>query len=196
MTQSGRSHSPQVRYSNNHVGGKMSVNWKTITGLLGIVAFVGLLIFAGRAIQVYVVEILSTATIFVLLVIRGVSPPKAISYCSFFLVATVLAKLYWRLSTDAPPVAVHELIYPTIIMVVFFSLIGFLSWPFLKKWSDENLLIAIIVLTVWLPVVFFVSLSYQFFDWYVWLYVVICLAAPLVVLAQTWSKPREPHARG
>ncbi len=172
----------------------MSVNWKTITGLLGIVAFGGLLIFAGGAIPLYVVEILSTATILALLVIRGVSPPKAISYCCFFLVATVVAKLHWRLSTDAPPVEVHELIYPTIIFGVIFSLIGFLSWASSKNWSREKPLIAIIVLTVWLPVVFFVS--YQFFDWYVWLYVVICLAAPVVVLAQTWSKPREPHARG
>ncbi len=109
---------------------------------------------------------------------------------------TVVAKLHWRLSTDAPPVAVHELIYPTPIIVVLFSLIGFLSWLFLKKWSDDKPLIAIIVLTIGLPVVFFVSYLYQFFDWYVRFYVVICLAAPVVVLAQTWSKPREPHAPG
>ncbi len=171
-----------------------SINWKANAELLGIAALFGLLIFVGLALPFYVVGILLTAAIFVLLWIRRVSLPKAISYCSFFLVGTVVAKLLWRLSTDAPPVAVHELIYPTIIMVVIFSLIGFWSWASSKNSRREKLLIAVIVLTVGLPVVFFVS--YQFFDWYVRLYVVICLAAPVVVLAQTWSKPREPHARG
>ena len=145
--------------------------------------------------QLYGVGILIAAATFVLLVIRGVSPPKAISYCSFFLVATVVAKLHWRLSTDAPPMAVHELIYTTIIMVVLFSLIGFFSWLFLKKWSDDKPLIAIMLLTCGLLVL---ALTYpsQLLTWYVRFYVVVCLASPVVVLAQTWSKPREPHARG
>lgn len=173
----------------------MSVNWKTITGLLGMVAFGGLLIFAGGTIPPYVVEILSTATILALLVIRGVGPPKAISYCCFFLVGTVVAKLHWRLSTDAPPVEVHELIYPTIILGVIFSLIGFLSWASSKNSRREKPLIAIIVLTIGL-LVLVLNYSGQLLTWYIRLFVVICLAAPLVVLAQTWSKPREPHARG
>ncbi len=173
-----------------------SINWNAITELLGIAAFVGLLIFVGLVIQQFnVVGILLTAATFVLFRIRGVSLSKAISYCSFFLVGTVVAKLHWRLSTDAPPVAVHELIYPTIIIVVLFSLIGFLSWLFLKKWSDDKPLIAIIVLTFGLLVL---ALTYpsQLLTWYVRFYVVMCLAAPVVVLAQTWSKPREPHAPG
>jgi hypothetical protein len=62
-------------------------------------------------------------------------------------------------------------------------------------------LIAIIVLTIGHPVLWFGSIYFdadtgQLLTWYVRIYFVICLAAPVVVLAQTWSKPREPHARG
>jgi hypothetical protein len=143
--------------------------------------------------QLYVVGILLTTTIFVLFVIRGVSPPKAISYCCFFLVGTVVAKLHWRLSTDALPVAVHELIYPTIIMVAIFSFIGFLFWASSKNSRRQLLLTAIIVLTIGLP---FIALTYpsQLLSWYAGFYVVVCLVAPVVVLAETWMKPREPHS--
>ncbi len=163
--------------------------------IFGFAAVVFLLISMGFSIQLYGVGIGLTAATLVLFGIRRVNLPKAISYCCFFLVGTVVAKLHWRLSTDAPPVEVHELIYPTIIMVVIFSLIGFLSWLFLKKWTDDKLLIAIIVLTFFLPVI---ALSYpsQLLTWYVRFYVVICLVAPVVVLAQTWNTPREPHAPG
>ena len=171
-----------------------SINWKANAELLGIAALVGLLIFVGLALPFYLVGILLTAAIFVLLWIKRVSLPKAISYCSFFLVGTVVAKLHWRLSTDATPAAVHELIYPTIAMVGIFGFIGFSIWFSLKNRTDEKLLIAIIVLTIGLPVSLFDT--YQFFKWYAFFYAVICLAAPVVVLAQTWSKPREPHARG
>ncbi len=138
---------------------------------------------------------LLAAATFVLLVIRGVSLPKAISYCSFFVVAIVGAELHWRISTGAPPVVVHPLIYPTIIGVGIFSLIGFLSWASSKNSRRQILLTGIIVLTIGLLVL---ALSYpsQLLTWYVRFYVVICLAAPVVVLAQTWSKPREPHAPG
>ncbi len=156
--------------------------------------FVGLLIIVGLLLQLDVVGILLTAAISVIFGIRRVSLPKAISYCSFFLVGNVVAKLLWRISTDVPPVAVHELIYPTIIVVGLFGLIGFLSWFSLKKPTDHKLLIAIIVLTFGLPISLFVS--DQFLNWYARFYALVCLAAPVVVLAQTWSKPREPHASG
>jgi hypothetical protein len=169
-----------------------SINWKANAKLLGLAALVGLLIFVGLALPFYVVGILLTAAIFVLFRVRRVSLPKAISYCSFFLVGTVVTKLQWRISTDATPAAVQELIYPTIAMVGIFGFIGFSIWFSLKKPTDEKLLIAIIVLTIGLP---FLALS-QFSSWYAGFYVVVCLAAPVVVLAQTWSKPREPHARG
>ncbi len=138
---------------------------------------------------------LLAAATFVLLVIRGVSLPKAISYCSFFVVAIVGAELHWRISTGAPPVVVHPLIYPTIIGVGIFSLIGFLSWASSKNSRRQIILTGIIVLTIGLP---FIALTYpsQLLTWYVRIYFVICLAAPIVVLAQTWSKRREPHARG
>ena len=144
---------------------------------------------------------LLAAATFVLLVIRGVSLPKAISYCSFFVVAIVGAELHWRISTDAPPVVVHALIYPTIIGVGIFSLIGFLSWASSKNSRRDKLLIAIIVLTIGYPVLWFGDFTGQFvtgqlLTWYVRFYVVICLAGPVVVLAQTWSKPREPHGYG
>ncbi len=63
----------------------MSVNWKANTGLLGIAAFVGLSIFVGLSmLQLYVVEILLTATIFVLLVIRGGYPSEGYFLLLFF----------------------------------------------------------------------------------------------------------------
>jgi len=139
---------------------------------------------------------LLAAATFVLLVIRGVGLPKAISYCSFFVVAIVGAELHWRISTDAPPVVVHELIYPTIIGVGIFSLIGFLSWASSKNSRRDKLLITIIVLTIGYPVLVFGGATGQLLTQYVRIYFIICLAAPAVVLAQTWSKPREPHARG
>ena len=157
--------------------------------------FVGFLIFVGFVLQLDVLGISLTAAIFAIFWIRRVSLPKAISYCSFFLVGNFVGTLQWRISTDAPPVAVHELIYPTIMVVGIFGLIGFLSWFSLKKPTDHKLLIAIIVLTFGLPISLFVS--YQFFvDWYARIYAFVCLAAPVVVLAQTWRRPREPHSSG
>ncbi len=147
--------------------------------------------------QLFGVGILITAATFVLLRIRGVSPTKAFSYCSFFLVGTVVANL---LSTDATPNAVYDWIFLN-IMVGAFSIMGFLSWLFLKNLFDEKLLITIIVLTIGYPVLWFGDDTGQFvtghlLTWYVRFYVVICLAGPVVVLAQTWSKPREPHGYG
>ena len=175
-----------------------SINWNAITELLGIAAFLGLLIFVGLVIQQFnVVGILLTAATFVLFRIRGVSLSKAISYCSFFLVGTVAAKFQWTISTVATPRALAELIYPTIALVGIFGFIGFLfwCWVFSKNPTDEKLLTAIIVLTFGLA---FLALTYpsQLLAWYARFYALVCLAAPVVVLAQTWSKPREPHAPG
>ena len=167
-----------------------SINWKATPDLLGIAAFVGLLIFVGLALQLYVVGILLTAATFVLFKIRRVGLLTAISYCCFFLVGTVVAKLQWMISTEVGQLE----IYSPIAMVGAFSIIGFLSWLFLKNLFDEKLLIAIIVLTFGLPIS--LSGSMQFFNWYARFYALVCLAAPVVVLAQTWSKSREPHAPG
>ena len=134
-----------------------------------------------------VLGILLTVATFTLFQIRGVNPLKAMSYCSFFLGGAAVAQ--WQLMIRTG----YELV-ATIALVGTFSLIGLLSS--LKFLRDEKLLIAIIVLTIGLAVLRFGGVPEQLVNWYARFYALVCLAAPVVILAQTWSKPRGPHASG
>ncbi len=133
-----------------------------------------------------VLGILLTVATFTLFQIRGVNPLKAMSYCSFFSGAAVAQ---WQLMIRTG----YELV-ATIALVGTFSLIGLLSS--LKFLRDEKLLIAIIVVTIGLAVLRFGGLPEQLVNWYARFYALVCLAAPVVVLAQAWYNPREPHGYG
>ena len=152
--------------------------------------FVSLLLYG---LQTNVVGILLTVAIVILFQIVGVNPRKAVSYCIFFFGGAAVAQLQWMISTEEPSAVVGHQIAATIVLVGTFSLIGFFTAK--KFLKDEKLLGAIIVLTIGLAVLQFAFPS-QLLNWYARFYALVCLAAPVVVFAQAWYNPREPHSSG
>lgn len=134
---------------------------------------------------------LLTAAVFVVFLRSGVRPAKSAAYSCFFLCGAAVAKLQWVLSIEEEPIVLVWNMYGTIAVVGTFGLVGLLTAS--KSLKEDNLLIAIIALTVGLAVLQFGGVPDPLLNWYARLYALVCLAAPLVALVPIWSNPIEPN---